>query len=153
MPSFAETIDLLLALGLSANVEIKPSPGQEVETGIAVAAELARRWPTNRPLPLLSSFKEESLAAAREAVPILPRGLLISQTPPDWRARLERLDCVSYHCNQRYLDARTVAAVKDAGWPMLVYTVNEAERARTLYDWGVDGIVSDRPETILPVAA
>ena len=152
VPSFAETIELLLALGLSANVEIKPSPGREAETGTAVAAELARRWPTDRALPLLSSFQEASLAAARDAVPVLPRGLLISRTPPDWRARLERLDCVSYHCNHRHLDPGTVAAVKQAGWPVLVYTVNEAERARTLYEWGVDGIVTDRPDAILPVA-
>jgi glycerophosphoryl diester phosphodiesterase len=35
---------------------------------------------------------------------------------------------------------------------VLVYTVNEAERARTLYGWGVDCIVTDNPEAILPLA-
>lgn len=149
VPGFHEAIDLLLSHGMAANVEIKPCPGREQETGAAVARVLADRWPADRPPLLLSSFSEEALEAARTAVPALPRGLLVRQTPEDWRARLDRLDCVTFHCSQHELDAATVAAVRGAGFPMLVYTVNEAERAGELFGWGVDCLCSDRPEAIL----
>lgn len=152
VPSFDEAIDLLLSHGLAANVEIKPCPGRERETGTAVARRLAERWPSERPPPLLSSFAEAALEAAREAVPALPRGLLVGAVPEDWRARLERLGCVSLHCSHRHLEPAAVSAVHAAGYPLLVYTVNEAERARTLYSWGVDCICTDRPEAILPIA-
>lgn len=152
VPSFDEAIDLLLSHGLAANVEIKPCPGRERETGAAVARRLAERWPAERPPPLLSSFAEAAVEAAREAAPDLPRGLLVGKVPADWRQRLERLGCVTLHCSQRHLDAATVAASHAAGYPMLVYTVNEAERAQALYDWGVDCICTDRPEAILPIA-
>ena len=152
VPSFDEAIDLLLSHGLAANVEIKPCPGRERETGVAVARRLVERWPSDRPPPLLSSFAEPALEAARAAAPDLPRGLLVGALPEDWAARLERLGCVTFHCSHRHLDAAAVAAVREAGYPMLAYTVNEAERARTLYSWGVDCICSDRPEAILPLA-
>ncbi|MCC7274434.1 MAG: glycerophosphodiester phosphodiesterase [Alphaproteobacteria bacterium] len=152
VPGFEAAIDLLLETGLDANVEIKPCAGRETETGAAVARILAARWPRDRAPPLLSSFAEASLVAARAAAPALPRGLLVKHVPADWRARLDRLDCATFHCSHRELDAATVAAVRGAGFPMLVYTVNEAERARTLFGWGVDCICSDRPEAILAVA-
>ena len=152
VPSFDEAIDLLLSHGLGANVEIKPCPGRERETGAAVARRLAERWPADRPPLLLSSFAEAAIEAAREAVPELPRGLLVGPVPEDWRERLERLGCVTFHCSQRNLEAAAVARVRSAGYPMLVYTVNEPEQAATLFSWGVDCICSDRPEAILPLA-
>jgi hypothetical protein len=48
VPSFDEAIDLLLSHGLGANVEIKPCPGRERETGAAVARRLAKGRPTGR---------------------------------------------------------------------------------------------------------
>ena len=151
VPSFDEAVDLLLSHGLMANVEIKACAGRERETGSAVARRLAERWPQDRPPLLLSSFAEAALDAAREAVPALPRGLLVGKVPPDWRARVEGLGCVSLHCSHRELDAATVSRVRDGGYPLLVYTVNEAERAAELFAWGVDCICSDRPEAILPL--
>jgi glycerophosphoryl diester phosphodiesterase len=153
VPSFHEALDLLLSHGMAANVEIKPCPGHERRTGEAVAKVLLERWPADRDPPLLSSFSEDALDAARAAAPALPRGLLVKEPPADWRARLERLGCVTFHCSHRALDAATVAAVRGAGYPMLAYTVNDAVRARTLFGWGVDCICSDRPEEILPLAA
>ncbi|MGE0714029.1 MAG: glycerophosphodiester phosphodiesterase [Alphaproteobacteria bacterium] len=151
VPTLEAALDLVLALGLGINVEIKPCAGREAETATATCAVIRRCWPADRPPPLLSSFAEASLAAAREAAPELPRGLLVGAPPPDWRARVKALGCATFHCSHRQLDHAAVAAVRGAGYPMLVYTVNEAERARTLYAWGVDCICSDRPEAILPV--
>ncbi len=153
VPGFHEAIDLLLSHGMAANVEIKACPGRERETGEVVARVLADRWPADRPPPLLSSFSEEALEAAQAAVPDLPRGLLVKHPPDDWRARLDRLGCVTFHCSHRDLDAAAVSAVREAGFPMLVYTVNEAERASQLFGWGVDCICSDRPELILPLVS
>ena len=61
------------------NVEIKPTPGRERETGAAVALDAATLWRDAEVPPLLSSFDEASLAAARDAVPGLPRALLVDE--------------------------------------------------------------------------
>ncbi len=62
--------------------------------------------------PLLSSFSEDALAAARDAVPALPRALLLDEVPADWQARLARLGCVALDVDHEALIARVqVAAV------------------------------------------
>ncbi|MGQ0551791.1 MAG: glycerophosphodiester phosphodiesterase [Planctomycetota bacterium] len=148
VPTLAQTVELLDELGLGANVEIKPCPGREVETGRLVATELARLWPARLPAPVLSSFSEAALEAARAAAPQLARGLLVGALPLDWQARAERLGCIAVHCGARELTAEQVRAVKQAGYPLLVYTVNDAAQAAQLRAWGVDSLVTDDPPAL-----
>jgi glycerophosphoryl diester phosphodiesterase len=152
VPDLEETIRTLGELGLGANVEIKPCPGRERETGVAVAREVERLWPHSLPPAVLSSFSEESLAAAREAAPALLRSLLVTDIPDDWHARLTRLGCAGLHVGERQLLRPAVEAVKARGVPMLAYTVNSRERAETLWGWGVDCVATDWPEKLAPVA-
>ncbi len=81
LPSFGDAAELCLALGLWANVEIKPSAGREAETGRKVAQAARELWAGAAP-PLLSSFSLEALAAARDAAPELPRGCCSSRRRP-----------------------------------------------------------------------
>ncbi|CUU22516.1 glycerophosphodiester phosphodiesterase [Duffyella gerundensis] len=134
---------------LFANIEIKPSPGTDRETGRAVALAAEQLW-QGQPAPLLSSFSSAALEAAMAAVPALPRGLLLDEWHDDWQALTASLDCVSLHLNHRLLDAQRTAQLKAAGLRVFVYTVNKPERARELLNWGVDAICTDRIDTIGP---
>jgi glycerophosphoryl diester phosphodiesterase len=148
MPTLAQTHERCVALGLMANVEIKPCPGRDVETGALVAREAARLWGETLPAPLMSSFSFEALRAARDAAPDLPRAMLYSRVPADWREQTASLACVSLHVNHRALDAKLVGEIKDAGLRVLAYTVNEPARATLLAQWGVDAICTDRIDII-----
>jgi glycerophosphoryl diester phosphodiesterase len=136
--------------GMLANVEIKPCPGRERETGGAVAAQSERLWQGAPVAPLLSSFSWEALEAARGAAPWLPLGWLVDAWPDDWRARLGALGCVSFHCDHALLDQGRVRQVRAAGYRMLCYTVNDAARAAELLAWGVDGIITDAIDRLPP---
>jgi glycerophosphoryl diester phosphodiesterase len=85
VPTFEEAIACWGELGLGCNVEIKPSEGREAETARAVVETLRRCWPAHLPQPLLSSFKDASLAAAHAAAPEFARALLIGRLADDWR--------------------------------------------------------------------
>jgi glycerophosphoryl diester phosphodiesterase len=148
MPTLAEVRELCASLNLAANVEIKPCPGREVETGDFVAREAARLWNGAEPAPLLSSFSFEALEAARDAAPDLPRGMLYERVPADWREQTAALACVSLHADHRSLDETLVRGIRDAGLRVLAYTVNDPERARLLARWGVDAICTDRIDII-----
>lgn len=130
------------------NIEIKPTPGRERETGAAVALDAHTLWRDVKVPPLLSSFSEEALAAAREAVPALPRALLVEELPRDWRERLARLECVALDIHHEVLDPELVRAVHAEGCRLLCYTVNERERVQLLAEWGVDGIITDTVDHI-----
>lgn len=149
MPTLAEVAKLVEQLGMLVNLEIKPSRGHEGHTGDRIAREAARLWHGRTP-PLLSSFSEEALTAARAAAPGLPRALLLARFPENWKERAERFECVSVHIEHHALTAEIVEAVKAAGFRLMAYTVNDIARARTLVDWGVDCICTDRVDTIGP---
>lgn len=146
VPTLEETLDLLADLGMGANLEIKPCPGRERETAEATVAVL-RAYGGAVPV-LLSSFSEPALAAAREAAPDVPRGLLVEALPEDWQARARALECVALHVDAAPLTADQVAAMRDAGYKVVVWTVNGESEARRLSDWGVDALITDAPQRI-----
>ncbi len=148
LPSLAAILRFLKANDFAANVEIKPTPGREWETGAAVAIDVKHRWQGQGPLPMLSSFSETALEAARCVAPELPRALLVNALPGDWLERLERLGCVALDSNHRELTRDVAAAAHAGGYRVLCYTVNDPERAQTLFDWGVDTIITDAVDRI-----
>jgi glycerophosphoryl diester phosphodiesterase len=151
IPSFEEVIELLAALGLGANVEIKPAAGQEEETARVAVALLRQYWPRHLPAPLVSSFASAALAASREAAPEIARGYLFDRLPTDWRLRAESLGCTTIHCNQRHLDPGTARTVIEAGFPLLAYTVNAPMRAHELLGWGLTSVFTDCPDRVIAV--
>jgi len=143
LPAFGDAAELCLALGLWANVEIKPSLGVDAETGRKVAARAAEIWSGSQP-PLLSSFSLAALDAARVAAPALPRGLLTEAPPADWLAILRRLGCATLHCSRDHFSTRLLDEARAAGVPVLVYTVNDPEEAAALLRAGVAAVFTDR---------
>jgi glycerophosphoryl diester phosphodiesterase len=150
VPSFAAASALCREAGVWANVEIKPCPGRERETGEAVARMAKLLWTGSQPLLLLSSFSALALEAAAVESPELPRALLVVEVPVNWQAQMQRLQCVSLHASHRYLNAALVKAVHDAGYGVLAYTVNDSELALVLLDWELDALVTDQLDVITP---
>ena len=151
VPTLDETMATLAALGLGANIEIKPSPDREQETGTAVAHAVESGWPTMLPPPLLSSFEPAALVAAREAAPDLARAYLVHSVPADWREKLEMLGCDALHCLESRLSRDQAKRIIDAGYALRCYTVNSARRARTLFRWVVESVFTDYPDRLLDI--
>lgn len=151
IPRLEQAMALCAQLGVWMNAEIKPSAGADDITGSIVAQRLRPLAAQALP-PLLSSFSERALVAARRAAPELPRGLLVGRIPGDWACRLGELDCVALHCDHRHLDRSMVDAVHHAGYWVFCYTVNEPSRAAELAVWGVDALCTDRLDRVGPEA-
>ena len=149
IPTLASALALCKELHLWPNVEIKPCPGRERETGAVVAQQVVQHGVDVAP-PLLSSFSPAALEAAREAAPQLARGLLVTEVPDDWSEQLDRLGCFSLHCEQRAATVALLEEVADAGYPVLCYTVNSPRVARRLLSLGASAIVTDRLDLIAP---
>jgi glycerophosphoryl diester phosphodiesterase len=145
VPTLAEALDCLATLDMGFNLEIKRCSGLERETTRLALELVARRWPPSRSTPVISSFDHDALAEARTVAPDLPRGYLAESLSPRWRATVDALDCRTVHPNWRGLSRRRIAEVKAAGYPLLVWTVNEGPRARELIGYGVDALITDRP--------
>ena len=152
LASFASIARYCLDNGYFLNIEIKPTPGLEAQTGTAVAHAAAHWWKDAAAQPLLTSFQVPCLEAARGAQPQLPRGLLLDQLTPGWLETALDLDCVAVVCNYRLWDASTVAQARQAGLKTLSYTVNDPASVKSLLALGTDGIITDRVDLFKPDA-
>ena len=132
------------------NIEIKPTTGLERQTGTVVAQHAARLWHGAPTPPLLSSFRPDALAAAREAEPKLPRALLLDTLWSGWLETSLALGCVALVCNHALWDRSSVTPAKNAGLRCLSYTVNDEWAVQRLLDLGTDTIITDRVDLFSP---
>lgn len=160
VPAFEEVIGFCHRERVWMNAEIKPAPGMAADTGRAVASLLKRLLAQQAesrltgdaamPLPLVSSFSPEALMAARDIAPDIPRGLLIGHVPDDWQAKLEQVGAIALHTNHKNLKENQARSIKDAGYGLFCYTVDDPVVAQRLMDWGVDAFCTDRIDLIGP---
>lgn len=150
LPTLENLARFCLANDHLLNIEIKPTPGTERQTGEVVAQQAAQWWQGAAVPPLLTSFKVESLEGAQAAQPELPRGLLLDTLWAGWLEAAQRLGCVAIVCKHTLWDAAVVALVHGAGMRALSYTVNEEAHAQRLITLGTDGIITDRVDLFSP---
>ena len=142
-PSFEEATRLMLSKGTAVDIEIKPTPGFDAETGRRVALATRELWKDAPVPPFFSSFSFEALMAAREAAPEIERAWLIDRfTDADWK-RLEALDAISLNTSFKTFDLRDLPRVHEAGYRVMLYTVNDVRVAQPLLDAGVDALFTD----------
>ncbi len=137
------------------NVEIKAtnwrSDGRELETVRAL-----QRFGV-RDRVVVSSFNPASLVRVRLADSRLETGLLWdNDLEPAWllaRGQLAPLLGVrAVHPRHHLITPEFVERAHARGWRVNTWTVNDPERARTLVDMGVDGLISDAPTVLLAAA-
>lgn len=150
LPTLENLARFCIANRCFLNIEIKPTPGLEAKTGEVVANYAARIWQGQDVPPLLTSFRPESLQAAMQAQPQLPRGLLLDTLWEGWFDIARRLQCAAIVCNHALWDKATVAQVQGAGMRCLSYTVNDEWAARRLLDLGTDAVITDRIDLFAP---
>ena len=154
LPTLAAVAHWARAHDMACNVEIKPMPGRERDTGVAVALEAAALWRAAAVAPLLSSFSPASLGAARDALAAagedLPLALLLDEVPGDWSESLRKSGSLALDANHRQLTAALVGRVHEQGFRVLCYTPNEPVRIRELLGFGVDTVITDAIDRITP---
>jgi len=134
------------------NIEIKPTPGVEHDTGVAVGDACRRLWQGHEGSLLFSSFRPEALLGARESAPAIPRALLVDTLWPQWFEVAQSLGCVAVVGNFRLMDEALVAQLHGAGQRALCYTVNEPTDAERLIALGIDGLITDAVDRFAPAA-
>lgn len=149
VPTLEAAIALLTELGIGLNLEIKPSPGRDAETAEAVLNVTQACWPGDKAPPIISSFSRTAMAVARDVASSWPRALLEEGLSDDWQEVAETLDVGALHLWHEPLRQDQVQAIRQAGYAVAVYTVNDAERARTMWSWGVDAVITDDPAALL----
>jgi glycerophosphoryl diester phosphodiesterase len=152
LPSLEAIACFVLRNGFALNIEIKPTPGQELQTGQAVGRACTTLWAGATTPPLLSSFSPEALQGAQEAAPQLPRALLVDKLWDGWLDAARTLGCVAVVTNYKVMDAALLAQLHAGGMQGLCYTVNEPAQAHRLLQLGIAGLITDAVDRFSPAS-
>ena len=148
LPRLSDVLECIQELGMSLNLEIKPTPGLEEPTTTAVCQTVAQHWRHGTTL-LYSSFSREALVTAMELQPDTPRALIVCAIPDNWLEQLKTYDCSNLHFAAPLAQKETVQAIKSEGYGIYCFTVNDGYDANRLYEYGVDGVFSDCPGKLI----
>ncbi|MEK6660098.1 MAG: glycerophosphodiester phosphodiesterase family protein [Campylobacterota bacterium] len=103
---------------------------------------------------LLSSFRHEYLKIIKEKAPnILTAALVDGKHPHKLIEYLRELKVNGYNLNNELVDRQTVEMLREAGFFVGVYTVNDSKRAKELFSMGVNCIFSDSLNKNLKVSS
>ena len=146
IPTLTDTLETLYFMEMGANLEIKPSGCDPVRLCHEVIAELRRA----KDLPILiSSFDDVAVAEMRKHAPEIPCGWLLETLPENWKAEYDRLGASAIHIDHAALTPVSAAEIVKAGVPLVCYTINEVDRARELFAWGVTSVITDDPAKLI----
>jgi len=148
LPRLSAAVSLLASLQMGLNLEIKPTPGLEEPTAIAVCEVIRESWPSDLPL-VLSSFSREALAVARDTLPGAARALIVCAVPSDWQHQTQLLQCRNLHVAAPLLDQQQAKEITGAGLGLYCFTVNQVDDAARLLAMGVNGVFTDYPSELL----
>lgn len=143
IPLLSEVIDLVARRAV-INVELK-GPGTAETTSRLLDAYCGRGWSAED--FLLSSFKHEELALGD---PAYRRGALFGRRgDTDYVAAARALGAWSINLDLRTANEDVVTAAHDAGFKVLIYTVNETDDIARMRALGVDGVFTNYPDRVL----
>lgn len=155
IPTLQETIDCLVENKLHANLEIKCCGETDYDEQLAVkVCDFLNSQ--NLPIQILvSSFSFDALQIVHDRLPHYPLAMLLEITKwshftkhiSEIETLYQQLNCCSLNLNQAILDRDKVKCL-DFADQIAVYTVNQPERAKALFNWGVDSVFSDQADLL-----
>ncbi|MEQ9324137.1 MAG: glycerophosphodiester phosphodiesterase family protein [Polyangiaceae bacterium] len=149
IPILDDVLDLCRQRGLFVNVELKRDVPSRRRLVRAVARCLKRH---ERRLPLVvSSFDPAMLADFRRRAPQVPLGVLYASRHRWVRRLAGPLRAAALHPDHRLVRAADLRAAHAAGRRVMCWTVNSEPATRRLLDMGIDGVMTDDPERLLPI--
>lgn len=98
---------------------------------------------------VVTSFDYLFLSKLRRQFPHIPIGVISYKTNALSIAR--DLDCQYFCINTKIAKPRFIEKVRKTDMHLSVWTVNNPEQIKTLYQLGVDSIISDYPSMALPL--
>ena len=147
VPMFEEFLDILVAAPeVTALVELKDHwTADEVET---LLGGIYFRGVQDR--IVFASFSPVTVAALRDAAPVIPRVLIRRVLPTDPVEVASRYGAIAIMTRASALEASpgAVTAMHVAGLGILLYTLNSEDRWGEALAHGVDGIVTDEPSAL-----
>lgn len=147
IPTLREALDMTRRLQWLVNVEIKGKAEHRdrlVQETLALITELDMV-----PRVLVSSFHLDVLYRVRALHDQVKIGVLVKEAVSDPVQLVRDVKAYALHPARRHLRREAVRRCREAGIPVIAWTVNDSAEARRLQDWGASAVISDRPQELI----
>jgi glycerophosphoryl diester phosphodiesterase len=133
------------------NVEIKDLSGTPGDAMVAekVVALIDELGMADR--VLISSFNHTYLERVKKANPKITTGALVEKADPDPIALLKRLNAQAYNPRAGAISPSEIGKLRDAGFDVYIWTVNDESTMKQLVDARASGIFTDYPQLFKPL--
>jgi glycerophosphoryl diester phosphodiesterase len=140
VPLLDDVLDLIRGV-VPVNIEVKTTGG--VHASLRVVDGMRYKGEV-----VISSGLREECLAARSARPDVPCGLVTARPSASDIAFCLRHSLSSIHPDHRRLSVLRIRKVREAGVPLIPYTVDDVEDFFRLIEGGADGVFSNRAEEL-----
>lgn len=154
--SLEDGLDQLFDHQLTPVINLTPNPGEEVSTTEIALDMISQCWPADagRPnsdlaRPVITSDQKVALETARDIIPQWPRILRLNEWDDQWIELAKYLLVSGIWVTPDMLEGDIVGEIKQTGLAILAGPTSDVLEAETLYDWGVDSIISPMPDEVM----
>lgn len=130
--------------GMPINIEIKDMSSCFSDKEVVEAVVKGIKESKAEDMVLISSFRHEYLKIVKgESHALLTAALVENNHPLKLLEYLKELRVSAYHFNDELADKQTIKMLRQEGFFVGIYTVNDAKRSKELFKMGVNYIFSD----------
>lgn len=149
LPSLRQVLNTCKPLTIQINLELKIHPGDDIKKLCAQVAQVIEQsgFPSQR--LLISSFSHQAMLQIKQLLPMVRRGQLWEKIPDDWQEQLQAIAAYSAHCCYRTLSEQQANQVKLSGYRLICFTANNPDEVHDHWHWGVDLMITDKPQAYL----
>lgn len=102
---------------------------------------------------LISSFNHDYLREVKSLNPDLALGVLVSKCVNDPLSLMQEIGAQAYHPGLKAVDPDQIRLLREAGFDVNVWTVNDLQVAQELIEMGVTGIITDFPQDLISLVS
>ncbi len=151
IPTLREALTFTREHQWRVNVEIKdasntPPDASIVQKTVALIEELGMIDQV-----MISSFNHTYIQKVKAIQPRLVTAALVETADPDPAALLRRTGAQGYNPATRAIAPAAIRPLREAGFDVYIYTVNDEATLKTLVTAGVSGIFTDFPQLLKTV--
>lgn len=146
IPRLSQVLSLCGDLGMSLNLDVKCDRQCPQLMAQLLIHDLANFWGRGFNQLIISSESAAFLMHLRSFAPSLPLGIIASRFSARILKQLKTIKAYSCHLNGRFLSKKDVDELLANGFQVLAYTINDAQKAQSLFDMGICAVFSDAPD-------
>ncbi len=149
IPTLEQVLDALKDYQGVLNIEIKPSNTHLCQKTAQETCKIVKKKGFDKPQKLFfSSFQYECLKETMKILPEIKRGVLVEESSVHWQEAAQEIKAYSINYDATLLTPALIKEIKQKGYHLLAYTVNDTKQAKELYSQGVEGFFCDNPVKI-----